>query len=220
MNTLTWLLHLVTRNFGWKILSLFVAVLLWVVVSSEPELSTFANVPLEYKNLPPDLEVSSSLIESVYLEVRGPAGELRSMNDVRRPAVVLDMTGVRPGERTFVIGYANVRMPRGVRLVRAVPAQVRFDFETRAFRTVPVRVRFANERQADDVASYLVTPPQLLVLGPESHVSRITNAVTDPIDVTGVSDNAQIRASAFVEDAYVRFQSPPSVVVSVKMKEK
>jgi YbbR domain-containing protein len=142
------------------------------------------------------------------------------MSDVRRPAVVLDMTGVRPGGRTFPIGDGNVRVPRGVRVVRSVPAQVRFDFELRTFRTVPVRVRFASDRQAAEVESYVVTPPQLRVLGPESHVGRISAATTDPIDLSGVSDHAEMRISAFVEDAYVRFQSPPTVLVSVTMKKK
>ena len=40
------------HNFGWKLLSLGIAVVIWAVVASEPELSTFATAPVEYKNLP------------------------------------------------------------------------------------------------------------------------------------------------------------------------
>jgi hypothetical protein len=36
------LLGLVTRNPGWKLLSLAIAVVVWGVVANEPELSTFA----------------------------------------------------------------------------------------------------------------------------------------------------------------------------------
>ena len=215
--SLAWLLGLVTYRFGWKLLSLAVAVLIWVLVASEPELSTFANVPLEYRNLPHNVEVSSSLIESVYLELRGPSGELRNLSDVRRPAVVLDMAGARPGERTYAIATGNVRLPRGVRLVRAVPSQVRFQFETRTFRTIPVRVRFAPGRAAH-VASFRVSPPTLRILGPESHVARVTAAETDPLDVSAVHGSADLKGNAFVEDSYVRFETPPVIVVSVTMK--
>jgi hypothetical protein len=216
---LLWLLHLVTDNFGWKLLSVGIATLIWVVVASEPELSTFANVPLEYKNLPGDLEISSTLLESIYLELHGPSGELRSLNDARHPAVVLDMSGIRPGERTFSIDSSNVRLPRGLRLVRSIPAQVRFDFEPRLYRLVPVRARFGGQA-ANQVASYTVNPRELRILGPDSHVARIAQVSTDAIDVAGVDDSAEFRVNAYLEDTYVRFQSSPTVTVTVTMKRK
>jgi YbbR domain-containing protein len=216
-----WLLGLVFDNFVWKLLALGIAVVLWVFVASEPELSTFATVPLEYKNLPADVEISSTLIESVSLEVRGPTGELRNLTDVRRPAVILDMSAVRPGSQTFTIGSGNVRLPRGLRLVRAIPSQVRFDFERHGSREIPVRVRFGPDRVPGyEVASVNVIPPMVRITGPESHVARAASAVTDPIDLDGLTSSAEFRVNAFLEDAYVRFQSSPLVVVTVKMKQK
>lgn len=213
-------LRTVTRNFAWKLAAVGVAVLIWVLVASEPELASFAAVSLQYKNLPADLEISSSLIETVYLELRGPSGELRTLN-TQRPAVVLDMTGARPGERTFSLGEEQVRLPRGVHLVRAIPSQVRFDFERRAEREVPVRVRFNLDRQPDyEVESYTVTPARVGIRGPETRVGRVASAVSDPIDLTGVVGQAEFRVNAFVEDSYIRFRSSPAVVVAVTMKKK
>jgi YbbR domain-containing protein len=214
-------LRLVFHHAGWKLLALAVAVALWAVVSNEPELATFVSVPLEYKDLPGDLEISSNLLESVYLELRGSSSEMRGLGDVRRPAVVLDMAGVRPGEHTFSVGDRNVRLPRGLRLVRAIPSQAHFEIERRTSRVVPVRVRFGSARQAGyDVDRYAVSPAQLTVLGPESHVARINHVVTDPIDLSGVVGRNEFRVNAFVEDSYVRFQSTPTLVVDVTMKKK
>jgi hypothetical protein len=213
-------LHAVTHNFGWKILAVILAIFIWGLVASEPEIASFATFSLQYKNLPADLEISSSLIENVYLELRGPSGELGRLNNLRS-AVVLDMTGVRPGERTFALGESEVRLPRGVRLIRAIPSQVRFDFEKRVIRDVPVRARFNLDRQPDyEVASFTVTPPQLRIQGPESRVARVAAAVSDPIDLAGVVGTAEFRVNAFVEDSYIRFPSLPTVVVSVTMKKK
>src|SRR5438105_5930299 len=112
MRYLRWM----TENFGWKVLALAVAFVLWALVASEPELSTFVTVPLAYKNLPDDLEISGEPVNSISLELRGPAGELRSLGETGglRPAVVIDMTGVEQGERTYSIGDGNVRLLRGV----------------------------------------------------------------------------------------------------------
>ena len=66
-----------TYNAGWKLLSLAAAVLIWISVASEPELATYVSAHVEYKNLSPSVEISSDVVETVYLEVRGPAEALR-----------------------------------------------------------------------------------------------------------------------------------------------
>ena len=146
IRSLKWIRNLVFENFGWKLLSLALAVVIWAVVATEPELATFANVGLEYKNLPEGLEISSDPVSSVVLELRGPSGALRGLGDAIHPAVVIDMSGTQSGEHTFSIGDRNVKVMRGVRLVRH-PFRSALHFEPRRTRTARVIVRFLNEGQ-------------------------------------------------------------------------
>ena len=195
------------------------------MVWSEPELSTFPVVPVEYKNLPEDMEFSAEPVSSVKLELRGPSGELRELggNDgVARPSVVLDMRGVRPGQRTFSIsiGDGNVKLPRGLRLVRAIPSEVRLEFELARSAWCPWRC-VSPVKAGTDI--WLPIPgfagPDRN-RGPGSHVGRIAAAMTDPVDVAGAAGTAEFRVNAFVNDAYVRFQSSSQVTVAVTMKKK
>lgn len=214
-----WVLQLVTHNFLWKVLALAGAIVIWAVVTNEPELSTFVRVPLEFRNLPADLEIASQPAEAVMLELRGPASELRGQGDNRRPAVVIDMSGAAPGQRTFHIGNGNISLPRGVRLVSSVPPEVRFDFERRAVRDVPVQARFTGEgANGYVVARYTVSPPKLPVEGPVTRVSRLPAAATDPIDVSSAIETEQLHVNAFLTDPFVRFAGSPEVVVTVTMK--
>lgn len=216
-----WLLGLVTQNFVWKLLSLVIAVAIWGIVASEPELSTFTTVRLEYKNLPGELEISSEPLNSVVLELRGPSGELRGVGETVRPSVVLDMSSVRPGITTFTIGDSNVKLARGVRLVRAIPSEVRFEFERRMTRTVPVRIRLTGQPPAGyDVTSQQAEPKDVTIVGPASHVERIGAVVTDPVDDSAVVGSSQFHVNVFVDDPYVRFTSTPQVTVTVTMKKK
>ena len=221
MRALKWVGGLLFENLAWKLLALAVAVVIWAVVASEPELATFATVRLEYKNLPEDLEISSEPVSSLMLELRGPSGELRRAGETAHPAVVLDMSAVQPGERTFMIGDDNVKMPRGVRLVRAIPSEVRLIFEQRRTNTVPVHVRFAGDGQNGYVVShYEATPRELRIVGPKSHVARIAALVTDPVDVSTMVGTSEFRVNVFVDDPFVRFQETAQVAVVVTMKKK
>lgn len=209
----------ITRNFVWKVGALAIALMVWIAVSSESELSTFRAVPVEFKDLPEDLEISSSVVDSVYLELRGPSGDLRDSGDSHRIAVVLDMAHVHPGVQTFTIGEGNVVLPRGLRLVRSVPAQLRFEFEPIRSRTVPVEPHFSKEPQKGyKIAEYTVTPPTLVISGPEDRMQRVKAAVTDPIDLSTVVGSAEFRVHASVDDSRARFQTYPEVVVRVTVK--
>jgi YbbR domain-containing protein len=203
------------------VLSVATAVVLWWLVASEPELAGFATVRLEYKNLPDDLEISSEPVGSITLELQGPSGVLRGVGDGGlQPAVVLDMSGVQPGERTFAISNNNVQLSRGVRLVRAIPSEVHFAFERRMVRDVPVVVRTVGDENGYVVANKQADPATMRLIGPASRVDRIRSVFTDPVDVSSVVGSQEFRVNAFIEDPYVRFENSPQVTVIVTMRKK
>jgi YbbR domain-containing protein len=209
-------------NTGWKLLALAIAVVLWAVVASEPELGTLVTVPLEYRNLPDDLEISSEPVSQIVLELRGPSGELRGVGDSGlHPAVILDMSGSQPGVHTFPISRQALKLPRGVRLERANPSEVRFEFDRRATRAVPVRPQLTGQGQDGyQIVAQSVSPAELQIEGPAKAVARVRDVVTDPVDVSGVVGASEFRVNAYVDNPYVRFRSAPQVVVTVTMKKK
>lgn len=210
----------ITANLGWKILALGIAVLLWLSVASEPELSTFLSVPVEFKNMPSDLDISSDIVETVYLETRGPSGRLRDLSD-SGAAVFLDFGAVQqPGLRTFTISQDNVILPRDIQLVRSIPAQLQFRFEKREIRRVPVEVRVSRPPAAGyHVAEMRIQPPAVAIVGPEDSVVRTHSALTDPIDLSGVVSTTQFRVNTFLTERHARFQGSSQVVVRVTVKK-
>jgi YbbR domain-containing protein len=210
---------LFTHNIGWKLLSLAAAALIWISVASEPELATFVSAHVEYKNLSPGVEISSDVVETVYLEVRGPSEALRLPELPRGSAVILDMAGIEPGQHTFTIDSGDVRLPRGVQLVRANPAQIRIVFEPSATRTVPVDVSFADGLPPDlQVAETTAQPSALAITGPASRVARVASVHTDPLTLKPQAGTVRYRLAAYVDDSKVRFQDSPQVTVIVTVK--
>jgi len=215
-----WLLGLVTQNIGWKLLSLAIALVVWGVVANEPELSTFATVGVAYKNLPENLEISSDPVSTVKLELQGPSGELRGVGDGSAlPEVILDMSKVQPGDRTFPIGDGNVKLTRGVHLVRAIPSEVRFRFERSAERAVKVTPRF-RDRDGYEVAEFKVTPVSIRIAGPASRVAQVQTVLTDQVNVPAQAGSFDYPVNTYVDDPYVRFPELSRVTVSVTIKKK
>ncbi len=222
---LRFVLALIFQNFWWKVVSLAIAFFIWGMVASEPEMETALSVPMEYRNLPSEIEISDVTPSNnvVSLELRGSSLQLRELgqNGGLRPGVVLDMSNVQPGQRTFTVGGDDVRLPRGVHLIWARPSVVRFDFDWHDRREVPVSVRFTGKiENGYEISSHTVSPEELAILGPRSHVERVATVATDPINLSGVVGKSEFRVNAFVNDSYVRFESSPQVTVEVFMKKK
>ena len=64
------------RNFGTKVLSIGLAALLWGLVAGQREAERSLRVPLEYRNIPPELELLGEPASLVDVRVRGSSGVL------------------------------------------------------------------------------------------------------------------------------------------------
>jgi len=178
-------------------------------------------VPIQFKNISDDLDISSEIPERVRLEVRGPTGRLTHDN-LAETAVVLDLgTVAGPGERTFTFGDRNVRLPNGVSFYKAVPSQIAIKFEHLLYKDVPVRARFATgPPEGYAVVKSSFEPSTVRIVGPESHVQPIDYVSTDPIDLSNVIGQAEKRVHVNVGDPQVRLNPVTQVRFTVSLEKR
>src|SRR5258708_6137814 len=60
------------HNIGLKLVSLLLAIGLWTVVSRDPIAEVEMRVPIEFHNLPDNLEIDSASFTEAQIRVRGP----------------------------------------------------------------------------------------------------------------------------------------------------
>jgi YbbR domain-containing protein len=121
--------RLLTRNLVWKLLSVLLAVMLWIAVEGEPELVTVQTVPVFYRNVEPSLALVANPSPTVRVELRGPSDVL-GRDNLSNVAVLIDLAGAtEPGERVFPISHTNVALPSGVNFVRSDPPEVKLHLD-------------------------------------------------------------------------------------------
>lgn len=207
--------RLFTRNFGWKLTSLAVATLIWLGLSGSRESTTSITAPVQYRNIPKTLQISSEMVERVHFVLRGPSLTLSRLSSQPFP-LVIDLSSVRgPGESTFTISRENADLPETIMLERAIPSQIRLTLETRVARTVPVKVRYSNLPEGMRVATIAVTPDKLTIIGPESRVKTIDEVYSDPIDLRMLNAEGEARTTCYAGDPNVNFTASPQVRVKV-----
>jgi YbbR domain-containing protein len=215
------LIQFLTRNLLWKLVALIAAFAIWINVSNEPELATIVTVPVEYNHFPRDLEISSPIVDSINVEARGPSGQLRNLHD-SRIAAIIDFSSVKaPGQRTFTVTTAELKLPQGIQLLRTIPAQLRFTFDYHATREVPVNVPFSGTIPEGYVVTGIETqPPVLQIAGPRSQVLSTAKLAADPFDLTNVKSDTQQTLSVFAAEPEVRILTRPQVRVKVHVVQR
>ncbi len=211
--------QLLTRNLGWKLLSVLIAIALWVAVAHEPEVATSLSVPVDFRNLRGDLDIEGNLPDRVRLEVRGPSGSL-TRDNLAAVAVVLDLSDARAGERTYSIRGRNLNLPSGVVFYRAVPSQLTLHFDQLIVKQVSVQPIFTNMPPGYRIASQQFNPARVQIRGPQDRVQAIDQIKTDPTDLSGVTTNRTIHTHLNIGDPQVRLvDAPADITVQVKLEK-
>jgi YbbR domain-containing protein len=151
----------------------------------------------------------------VDVRVRGASGALSRVGpgDI---VAVLDLQTARTGRRLYQLTPEQVRVPFGVQVVLVMPPSVALVFEKSA--TKAVRVTPAVEGSPAPgfvVGKPTVQPATVEVVGPESAVRRVTEALTEPISVAGATEEVLDNVTVGFQDQSLRLKNPRLAEVRV-----
>ncbi len=207
------------KNLVWKLVSLLLAILLWLAYTSTPDVVTTYTAPIVYRNLATGWMVTGNSPENVHLELRGTPARLTPAS-LADAVVLFDLGNVNTTqERTFTIAESNLNLPPGVAFLRAVPSQLRLRLARMAAKDVPVEIQLSGSLPSGyRIREQSVSPDRLRVAGPEARVSTVSQVQTDPIELRTLSQSGEHRVDAFVDDPQVHFESSPAVTVKLTIE--
>ena len=205
------------RHLGVKIVSIALAALLWLVVSGEQIVERALRIPLEFTNLPSQLELVGETPTVVDVRVRGSSGALSRIAGGELVAV-LDLRSARAGQRLFHLTGADVRSPFGIDVVQVTPSNLSLRFETSMSKVVPIVPGVEGEPAPGFViGTVTVNPPTVEVLGPAGALQDLTQAITEPVSVAGAAGPITETVTVGAPDPSVRLREPVSARVTVSV---
>ena len=205
------------RHLGLKVLAIALSTLLWLTVAGEHVVERSLRVPLEFRNIPPQLEITGDPPDNVDVRLRGSSAVLGRLDSGEVVAVV-DLTGGRPGSRLFHLRNDEVRAPFGVEVAQVLPSTVSLELEKSATRMLPVVPAVLGEPAPGFVVGRRTAEPATVkVIGPESHVRALAEATTEPVNIAGSRERVRDVVTVGVTDASVRLDSSVSATVLVEV---
>jgi YbbR domain-containing protein len=205
------------RHFGLKVLSIALAALLWLLVAGERIVERSMRIPLEFTNLPAQLEVVGDAPDVVDVRLRGSSGALSRIANNELVAM-LDLRLARTGRRLFHITGEDVRTPFGVEVVQVMPSSLSITFEPSGSKVVPV-VPAVDGMPADGyiVGTVTADPATVEVVGPVSALGSLTEAITEPVSIAAAAGPVIESVTVGVPDQSVRLREPQTARVTVNV---
>ncbi len=201
--------NLIFRNWELKLLSLLLAFFLWL--SMIPEEKTFSEktltVPLEAHNIPPDMELVEKPEATVDVTIRAPN---RLINQITGANVLakLNLENASMIQQEYPLNANMISVPQGASVVRISPNKVRLKLERTKEVILDVVPNIIGEvKEGFRIGRIELSPPRVLVKGPESKVRENDKVSTTPINVTGLSSSTEFDADLILPRPELRLAS-------------
>ena len=210
---------LLLENLGLKIASILLAIILWIVASSRGQSEMYMDVPLEFRSVPPGLELVSSSVKVVSLDIKGPDRFIKNIKPSDISAAI-DLGKAKKGESIFYVTRDNIQLPRAITILNISPSSVKVITEetvTKTVRVLPVII--GDPEKGYGVKSVDVVPKKIEIQGIQSEIRKESRIKTDPFDITGFHETVTQELKLDTAGKNIRTK-PDTVRVTVEIGEK
>lgn len=195
------------NNWQYRVLALLLALMCWYVVSGQEKVETWLEIPLEFVNLPQQMEITSGLVGKIQVRIRGTSNQVRSLNPARL-AYKLDLGKIQSGPNVMPLMPENMTITSAVEVVEINPSRLELVADVVASKDVPVQLDWVG-LPGDDVRfkNASLTPSHIEVTGFASALDEVDRIVTEQVQVAA--------NGGLVTSGRVRLNVPKGVRTSV-----
>ena len=174
------------EDWSLKLLSLAIAIVLWMLVTGQNQpVTAHVNVQLNFIR-PPSLEISNDPPRTVDVMLTGSRNKLDDLTSLDLVATV-DISDQRAGERVLRLAdKAQIILPQGIKIDGFQPSAVPIRLEEIVERQVGVEAKLEG-KPAEGFEVYSVYPNKgsVAVRGPASRVNALQKVATESIWLSG-----------------------------------
>jgi len=207
------------NNWHLKLMSLLFAIVLWLFIVGEQKLERGFSVPLELKNLPEGMMVTSEVPSHIDVRIIGPRTLLVNQ-DPEQLSIRIDLKGLGEGVTTFRRLEDRISLPGGMRVSRLSPSFIDIRLEEVVVRALKPRLVFEGEPpEGFELGDVQVDPPEIRVEGARTEVSSLKEIATEPIALAEHSEPFAVSVPLVYSGKFSRIVSGPlNVNVNIQQK--
>ena len=211
----TLLKNLFLKNWGLKLFSFLLALVLWLTFIPEEKIFSekTLTIPLVLHNTPAQMEVVEKPPQTVDVTIRAPRRLLGQILPTNVQAE-LDLSSAAISQEDFPLNPRMIILPIGAEVKEIFPSQVTLRLENIKELMLDVEPTFIGELPEGLVLTRVeVDPQQVPIKGPESKFKEGFKLRTSPIDLSLLTASVELEVSLLLPSTDLRLATPQTTVM-------
>jgi YbbR domain-containing protein len=202
---------------GLLLVAFAIAFFLWGMANSSSSIERAFDIPVELHDLPDSIVVTDQNVDSINVRIVGSRVTMRNI-ELSRLSYPIDVSGGKPGVADYDIDVSRIELPGGARSVSRSPNRVQVRFEERGRKVVSVRADLTGELPPGyRLVDVNVVPARVWLSGARSHVLRLNEVRTDPVNLAGLEGSVDREVSIHLGGGTVWLEEEKPVKVLLQI---
>ncbi len=213
---------LVFNNLGLKCGALFLAILVWAIISGRER--TYSEktlkIPVEVFNVSANVEVVNLRPEEVTVALKGASKFVAAVSPEANP-IKIDLKNIKESSKLNYFAEDYLELPKGVVLVSVHPKMIEVYVEEFAVREVPVKIRFRGRLPLNlKLKSAKVIPDRVTIMGYKSQINGIDVVLTDEVDLDQISTSQNRQLALKQTRDILKFRDHSDVELQLEIEDR
>ncbi len=199
------------------LLALAISGVLWGMSHGSSKIERGFDIPVAFAGMPEELVITRKSTQVINIRVLGPRVALRDIS-AKDLEYAVNLEGAKPGKAVYLVDETTLLMPQGARILSRSPATIELEFERKSRKSVRLTADLEGEPAEGFVFTEVeIEPPRVWIEGARSKVLRLSEVMTETIDVAGLSETLEreVRLSLGVEHVWVEEEKPIKLRIRV-----
>ncbi len=199
------------------LLALVISGVLWGMAHGSSRIDRGFDIPVAFVGMPEELVITRKSTGEINIRVLGQRAALRDIA-AKDLEYEVNLEGAKPGNAVYLVDETTLVLPQGAQILSRSPATIELEVERRGRKSVRITADLEGEPAEGFVFTEVeIEPPRVWLEGARSKVLRLSEVMTETIDVAGLSEllEREVRLSLGVEHVWVEEDEPIKLRIRV-----
>jgi hypothetical protein len=177
---------------------------IWFSFARGYETLATLDVPVEFMNRDPKMEIYSASASSVQLQISGSGSLIRSVSP-DQVKVKLNLAKAVPGTNQITISRDGVVLPPGLELKKMEPQTLEVNLDVPVRKRLPIQPHWIGRLPDGLIMQDAYTVPEFVeVIGPNQTLSDIRTIYTEKIPLDNITSDGKVSANIVLEPSSLK----------------
>lgn len=196
--------------------SILLIITVWFSFSRGLDTLITLEIPVEYMNRDPGMEIFDTSVNAVSLDLSGSGALIKSIRP-EQVQVRLNLSKAVVGRNTFTITHENITLPPGVFLKRVKPPIVEVTLDVPVKKELPIQVDWVGKLPQHLILTRAkLDPRKIEVIGGNRILENISTIYTEKVPLDNIKETERITVNLALNPAFLKIASGSKDKVAVE----